>query len=51
VGESGDLVLRAVPGSFFEFITRKHIEDGALDLGFDTSNAQGIFKMTAGAAA
>jgi hypothetical protein len=51
VEENGDLVLRTVPGSFFEFIERQRTEDGALDLGFDTSNAQGIFKMTAGAAA
>jgi hypothetical protein len=51
VDEKGDLVLRTVPGSFFEFIERRHTEDGRLDLGFDTSNAQGIFKMTAGAAA
>lgn len=51
VEANGDLVLRTVPGSFFEFITRTRTEDGALDLGFDTSNAQGIFKMTAGAAA
>jgi hypothetical protein len=48
---NGDLVLRTVPGSFFEFITREHTPEGRLDLGFDTSNAQGIFKMTAGAAA
>ena len=43
----GTLVLRPVPGSFFEFITRKHEEDGRLDLRFDASNAQAIFKMTA----
>jgi hypothetical protein len=48
---SGDLVLRTVPGSFFEFITRERTADGRLDLGFDTGNAQGIFKMTAGTAA
>jgi hypothetical protein len=48
---NGDLVLRTVPGSFFEFITRQRQDDGRLDLGFDTGNAQGIFKMTAGAAA
>lgn len=43
---SGD-VERSVPGSFYEFITRK--EDpvtGALDLGFDSANATGIFAMT-----
>jgi hypothetical protein len=47
VGSAGALVLRAVPGSFFEFITRHRHADGRLDLGFDTSNAQAIFKMTA----
>ncbi|HYN40198.1 MAG TPA: DUF1338 family protein [Thermoanaerobaculia bacterium] len=46
VGPEGALVLRPVPGSFFEFITRHHHADGRLDLGFDTSNAQAIFKMT-----
>jgi hypothetical protein len=51
VNAQGDLVMRTVPGSFFEFITRQRGEDGRLDLGFDTSNAQGIFKMTAGAVA
>ena len=43
----GSLVLRRVPGSFFEFITRQPQPDGALDLRFDASNAQAIFKMTA----
>ena len=43
----GHLVLEAVPGSFFEFITRKPLADGRLDLTFDTGNAQAIFKMTA----
>lgn len=47
VGPEGELVLRSVPGSFFEFITRLRRADGRLDLGFDTSNAQAIFKMTA----
>jgi len=42
----GTWVLRRVPGSFFEFITRKHEADGTLDLRFDASNAQAIFKMT-----
>ena len=46
VGPEGALVLRPVPGSFFEFITRHPHADGRLDLGFDTSNAQAIFKMT-----
>jgi hypothetical protein len=37
-----------VPGSFVEFIQRKIDPDtGHLDLNFDSSNAQGIFKMTA----
>jgi Domain of unknown function (DUF1338) len=49
---SGATVMREVPGSFYEFITRDTLTDtetGAkkLDLGFDSSNAQGIFKMTA----
>jgi hypothetical protein len=48
------IVERVVPGSFYEFIQRDHFEDpssGArkLDLAFDASNAQGIFKMTAAA--
>ena len=51
VDETGALVLRTVPGSFFEFITRSKTVDGRLDLGFDTGNAQGIFKMTAASAA
>jgi hypothetical protein len=45
------VVTRQVPGSFYEFITRDRLPspvDGvALDLGFDSGNAQGIFKMTA----
>ena len=37
-----------VPGSFVEFIQRKIDPDnGKIDLNFDSSNAQGIFKMTA----
>jgi len=43
----GRLVLRTVPGSFFEFITRKPEAEGQLDLRFDAGNAQAIFKMTA----
>lgn len=43
----GRMVLKTVPGSFFEFITRKPLPEGGLDLDFDTSNAQGIFRMTA----
>ncbi|MCW3480344.1 DUF1338 domain-containing protein [Neisseriaceae bacterium JH1-16] len=50
----GALVSRVVPGSFYEFITRDVIADPATgeqkrDLRFDSSNAQGIFKMTAAA--
>lgn len=44
----GASVVREVPGSFFEFITRDGTPDGKLDLTFDTGNAQGIFRMTAG---
>ncbi|BDU77392.1 2-oxoadipate dioxygenase/decarboxylase family protein [Mesoterricola sediminis] len=40
-------VVQRVPGSFFEFITRRPLPAGGLDLGFDTSNAQAIFRMTA----
>ncbi|WP_179404513.1 DUF1338 domain-containing protein [Burkholderia guangdongensis] len=48
----GALVTRSVPGSFYEFITRKRTFDQAArrwvtDLRFDAGNAQGIFKMTA----
>lgn len=52
----GALVEQQVPGSFFEFIERHVVseEDSPteatgkrrLDLGFDASNAQGIFAMT-----
>ena len=52
-GEGGAHVTRQVPGSFYEFITRLPLpeEDGKarLDLSFDSSNAQAIFKMTASA--
>jgi hypothetical protein len=52
--KDGDLTEKEVPGSFYEFITRLPLpaEDGkaALDLSFDSSNAQAIFKMTASAA-
>ena len=45
------LVRRLVPGSFYEFITREPLDRPdagvVLDLGFDSANAQGIFKMTA----
>jgi len=42
----GHGLVASVPGSFFEFITRKPRPDGRLDLSFDTGNAQAIFKMT-----
>ena len=47
---NGTLVTREVPGSFYEFITRLPMEEDGktkLDLSFDSSNAQAIFKMTA----
>ncbi|MEZ5974608.1 MAG: DUF1338 family protein [Planctomycetota bacterium] len=43
---NGQMVQRTVPGSFHEFITRKPMPDGSLDLAFDAGNAQSIFKMT-----
>jgi hypothetical protein len=46
----GSIVQRKVPGSFLEFIARDYIPGEAvktLDLAFDPSNAQAIFKMTA----
>jgi hypothetical protein len=46
----GGFVEKEVPGSFYEFITRLPMpEQDALDLSFDSSNAQAIFKMTANA--
>lgn len=40
-------VTRTVPGSFFEFITRRPLPDGSgPDLAFDAANAQSIFTMT-----
>jgi hypothetical protein len=49
--EDGSVVEQEVPGSFYEFITRLPLpaEEGktGLDLSFDSSNAQAIFKMTA----
>jgi hypothetical protein len=45
---SGRVREQQVPGSFVEFIQRKIDPDtDRLDLNFDSSNAQGIFKMTA----
>jgi hypothetical protein len=45
--DGAEIVRRRVPGSFYEFITREPLGDG-IDLRFDSANAQGIFKMTAG---
>jgi hypothetical protein len=46
-GDDGAPVLRQVPGSFFEFITRLPLPDGSgVDLAFDAANAQQIFAMT-----
>ena len=44
--EDGSRVEREVAGSFLEFITRLPLPDQKLDLSFDSSNAQAIFKMT-----
>lgn len=47
----GGTVRRPVPGSFFEFITRRPLPDGSgPDLAFDAANAQQIFTMTQGVA-
>ena len=46
----GSILRREVPGSFLEFIARDFVPGEAvktLDLSFDPSNAQAIFKMTA----
>ncbi|HJV23751.1 MAG TPA: DUF1338 family protein, partial [Holophagaceae bacterium] len=43
---AGHLEAKVVPGSFHEFITRYEKAAGVLDLSFDSSNAQAIFKMT-----
>lgn len=43
----GATVTRQVPGSFYEFITRRSLPDGSgPDLAFDAANAQQIFAMT-----
>ncbi|WP_397450166.1 DUF1338 domain-containing protein [Pseudomonas sp. NA-150] len=48
VDSHGRVQEHRVPGSFVEFIQRKiDPENDKLDLNFDSSNAQGIFKMTA----
>ena len=45
--DDGATVVRQVPGSFFEFITRLPLPDGTgVDLAFDAANAQQIFSMT-----
>lgn len=47
IDQQGHYREQAVPGSFVEFIQRRIDPDnGRLDLNFDSSNAQGIFKMT-----
>jgi hypothetical protein len=49
--DGDEIVTGDVPGSFFEFIQRSMVSDEngrqRMDLGFDSSNAQAIFKMTA----
>lgn len=44
--DEGHMVVRDVPGSFHEMITRKSLPNGSIDLTFDTGNATSIFKMT-----
>ncbi|MCY1453682.1 hypothetical protein D9M71_706920 [compost metagenome] len=47
IDAQGMPVTRSVPGSFVEFIQRRiDTASGRLDLNFDSSNAQGIFRMT-----
>jgi Domain of unknown function (DUF1338) len=47
VDTDGQQIMRDVPGSFYEFITRDiDDETGQMDLGFDSGNATGIFAMT-----
>ena len=50
LGDNDRLVLRSVPGSFYEFITRRALPDGRLDLTFDSGNATAIFAMTSAGA-
>ena len=51
--EDGTLIEKEVAGSFYEFITRLPLPVGEggtrLDLSFDSSNAQAIFRVTANA--
>lgn len=45
----GEEIVREVPGSFYEFISRDiDPETGKLDLTFDSGNATGIFAVTRG---
>jgi hypothetical protein len=47
LGPRGESIVRQVPGSFYEFITRDvDPATGRLDLGFDSGNATGIFAVT-----
>lgn len=47
----GAELVRMVPGSFYEFITREiDPATGRIDLSFDSANATGIFAMTRAAA-
>lgn len=47
IDADGRQIMREVPGSFYEFITREMDADtGGMDLGFDSGNATGIFAMT-----
>jgi len=52
LSKNGECIKRQVPGSFYEFITRKQVLNRTTrrwetDLRFDAGNATGIFKMTA----
>lgn len=44
--DNDEIIEKEVPGSFFEFITRRSTDDGKVDLAFDANNATGIFAMT-----
>jgi hypothetical protein len=44
--DDNETIEKEVPGSFFEFITRKVDDEGKIDLAFDANNATGIFAMT-----
>lgn len=48
INDQGQRFEMAVPGSFYEFISRDKLPDtDRLDLAFDTGNATGIFNVTA----